>query len=71
MIVTLPMQTCEGQLRAADPDECGEGTNNPECEAVCDGEIRVDEQERFGVIGEAGESFRLYLGAGVATNGFN
>lgn len=71
MIVTLPFQTCDGQLRAADPEECGEGTNNPECEDVCEGEIVVNEQERFGVIGEAGESFRLYLGAGIATNGFN
>jgi len=27
--------------------------------------------EAFGVIGEAGESFRLYLGGGIVTNGLN
>ena len=29
------------------------------------------DRERFGVIGETGDSFRLYLGAGLATNGIN
>jgi hypothetical protein len=38
---------------------------------VCDGGITVQTRETFGVIGEAGESFRLYLGAGVVTNGIN
>lgn len=71
MIVTLPTQRCEGTLRAPDPAECGEGTNNPECADVCDGPISVREEERFGVIGETGETFRLFLGGGVVTNGFN
>lgn len=71
MIVTLPTQRCDGTLRAPDDDECGEGTLNPDCESVCDGDIRVSQTERFGVIGEEGESFRLYLGAGIATNGIN
>jgi hypothetical protein len=71
MIVTLPTQSCDGTLREPDDDECGEGTLNPDCESVCDGEIRVSRTERFGVIGEAGNSFRLYLGAGIATNGLN
>ena len=71
MIVTLPTQSCEGELVEPAPSECGPGTLNEDCEAVCDGPIRVDEVERFGVIGEAGETFRLYLGAGIATNGIN
>lgn len=71
MIVTLPTQTCAGQVVAANPAECGADTPNPDCDDVCDGEISVTEQERFGVIGETGESFRLFLGAGIASNGFN
>lgn len=71
MIFTLPTQECDGTLRAPDEDECGDGTLNPDCESVCDGDIAVRETERFGVIGEEGETFRLYLGAGIATNGFN
>ncbi len=71
MIVNLPKQHCVGTTRKADPSECGSGTNNPDCEDVCDGEIAVTEQEAFGVIGESGDSFRLYLGGGVATNGVN
>jgi hypothetical protein len=71
MIVTLPTQQCDGQLVEPLAGECGADTNNPDCEMVCDGTISVVESERFGVIGETGDSFRLYLGAGVATNGFN
>jgi hypothetical protein len=71
MIVTLPTQSCNGTLRAPAPAECGEGSLNPDCNSVCDGEVVVREEERFGVIGESGDSFRLYLGAGVATNGIN
>ena len=71
MIVTLPTQTCAGNLVDADPALCGEGTNNENCEQVCDGDIVVDEVEKFGVIGETGDSFRLYLGGGVVTNGIN
>lgn len=71
MIVTLPMQTCSTPLRAPAEGECGPDTLNPDCESVCDGEVSVVERETFGVIGEDGSSFRLYLGAGIATNGFN
>jgi len=71
MIVTLPRQECSGSLVVPDASECGEGTLNPDCDEVCDGEVTVRERETFGVIGEAGESFRLYLGAGIATNGIN
>ena len=71
MIVTLPMQTCSTPLRAPAEGECGPDTLNPDCDSVCDGEVSVVERETFGVIGEDGSSFRLYLGAGIATNGFN
>jgi hypothetical protein len=71
MIVTLPRQECQGSLVAADPDECGAGTDNPDCDAICTGDIVVRDREVFGVIGEAGDSFRLYLGGGIATNGIN
>lgn len=71
MIVTLPMQTCSGTLSAPAPGSCGGGTQNPDCDDVCNGDIVTRNEERFGVIGESGETFRLYLGAGIATNGFN
>jgi hypothetical protein len=71
MIVNLPMQSCSGAEVAADPDTCGEGTDNPACDPICMGEIVVRNREVFGVIGEAGQSFRLYLGGGIATNGLN
>lgn len=71
MIVTLPTQSCSGQLVEPADSECGAGTLNEECDMVCDGTITVNEVERFGVIGETGETFRLFLGAGVATNGIN
>ncbi len=71
MIVTLPEQRCLGTLVVPEGDACGADTLNPDCEPVCDGEIRVSNQERFGVIGETGESFRIFLGAGIATNGVN
>ena len=71
MIVTLPTQSCAGALVDPEPGSCGAGTDNPDCDQVCDGEIAVTERETFGVIGETGETFRLYLGAGIATNGIN
>lgn len=71
MIVTLPTQRCQGELVQPAASECGPGTSNEDCEDVCIGEIVVDEVERFGVIGESGDTFRLYLGAGIATNGIN
>jgi hypothetical protein len=71
MIVTLPTQQCSGQMVAPDASACGAGTDNPDCDSVCDGDVTVRDEERFGVIGENGSSFRLYLGAGLATNGIN
>tara|TARA_R110002096_G_scaffold171490_6_gene344551 strand:+ start:10064 stop:10903 length:840 start_codon:yes stop_codon:yes gene_type:complete len=71
MIATLPQQSCSGELVTPSADDCGEGSYNPDCALVCDGAVTVDERETFGVIGESGESFRLYLGAGIATNGVN
>jgi hypothetical protein len=71
MIVELPTQSCAGELHAPDAAQCGAATSNPDCDLVCEGEVAVDTTERFGVIGESGDSFRLYLGAGVASNGFN
>ncbi len=71
MIVTLPEQRCVGTLRTPAPGSCGAGTDNPDCDQLCDGDIAVSASERFGVIGESGQTFRLYLGAGIATNGIN
>ena len=71
MIVTLPTQSCSGALVKPAAGQCGPGTLNPSCEMVCSGEVVTRNHERFGVIGESGDSFRLYLGAGVATNGIN
>lgn len=71
MIVTLPFHECTGAVVAPSAAECGTGTENPDCEDVCTGDIVVREREAFGVIGEAGNTFRLYLGGGIATNGIN
>lgn len=71
MIVTIPQQKCSGQMVEPAPEACGAGTINPDCDKVCDGEVTVRESEAFGVIGEAGKSFRLYLGGGIASNGYN
>ena len=71
MIVNLPSQTCMGELAKPGPGTCGTGTNNPNCDLVCNGGVTVQTRETFGVIGESGESFRLYLGAGIVTNGLN
>lgn len=69
--VTLPGQECMGDLVAADPETCGEDTDNPDCNDICDGEILVGERDVFGVIDEPGEKFDILLGAGVASNGIN
>lgn len=71
MIVTVAEQRCSQPLLPAQPDSCGEGTINPNCQDVCEGEILVSEQERFGVIGEDGANYRFYLGAGIGSNGAN
>ncbi|MGE0402481.1 MAG: hypothetical protein AB7T06_37615, partial [Kofleriaceae bacterium] len=71
MIVNLPQQTCEGDLEQPEPGSCGAGTSNPNCDLVCGGDITVRTAQAFGVIGETGDTFRLYLGAGIVTNGIN
>lgn len=69
--VTLPGQECMGELSTPDPATCGEGTDNPDCNDICDGEILVGERDVFGVIDEAGETFDILLGAGATSNGIN
>jgi hypothetical protein len=71
MIVNLPQASCMGELTKPTAGQCGAGTSNPNCDLVCDGGVTVQTAEHFGVIGETGESFRLYLGGGIVTNGFN
>jgi hypothetical protein len=71
MIVNLPAAKCSSELTQPAPGTCGAGTSNPNCDLVCGGDVTIRTTESFGVIGEAGESFRLYLGAGVVTNGIN
>jgi hypothetical protein len=67
----VPKQSCSGQLVAADPSTCGDGTENPECAPVCSGEVITTTQEAFGTIDQAGESFWVGLGASIASNGIN
>ncbi len=71
MWVRIPEQVCMGETVPAQETECGEGTLNPDCAEVCDGEITTVLHDRFGVIDEPGERFDLLLGAGLATNGIN
>ena len=71
MVVDLPTATCDMPLAQPAPGSCGTGTNNPNCDLVCDGDVTVKTNEADGVIGEAGDTFRLYLGGGVVTNGLN
>jgi hypothetical protein len=71
MVVTLPQQQCMGSLTKPTPGTCGAGTANPNCDLVCNGDVQIASKETFGVIGETGETFRLYLGGGIATNGIN
>ncbi len=71
MIVNLPSAECDGSLEKPEPADCGAGTSNPNCDLVCEGDVTVATRETFGVIGEAGNSFRLFLGAGIVTNGIN
>jgi hypothetical protein len=67
----LPAQECDGELREPAPSECGKGTDNPDCDDVCDGEMTTVERPVLGSISEDGEAFDVLLGAGVATNGIN
>ncbi len=71
MTMTLPTSTCVGTQVAAMPSQCGTGTDNPNCDPICNGTVVVQNTQRFGVIGADGSSFRLYLGGGIVTNGVN
>jgi hypothetical protein len=71
MVVDLPSAQCSGTLMQPEIGTCGTGTNNPNCDLVCGGDVTIKTAEAAGVIGEAGDSFRLYLGAGIVTNGIN
>ncbi len=71
MWVRIPQQQCSQSLVTPDPSMCGEGTNNPNCDPVCMGEVVTEIADAFGVIDNAGESFDLFLGATGATNGVN
>ncbi len=64
-------QVCDGDEVEPAPEECGEGTDNPDCELVCDGDVVTEEVAAFGLISEAGDEFAMLLGGGVATNGVN
>ena len=70
-IATLPVQRCDGALVTPAAADCGAGTHNPDCAKVCDGTIVVEDQERLGSIGDDGTTFRIWLGAGAASNGVN
>jgi len=69
--MTVPQQTCDGEIVPAEPAECGADTANPDCDDVCDGEMIADDAEAFGVIAEDGSEMAVLLGAGAATNGVN
>ena len=71
MVVDLPTAQCDGALTQPEPGTCGSGTSNPNCDLICGGDVTLHTNPAFGVIGEAGESFRLYLGGGIVTNGIN
>jgi hypothetical protein len=71
MIVNLPQASCMGTMTKPAVGTCGAGTSNPNCDLVCDGGVTVKTQETFGVIGESGDTFRLYLGGGIVSNGIN
>ena len=71
MVVNLPSARCDEPLAQPAPGTCGAGTTNPNCDLVCGGDVTVRTAQAFGVIGEGGESFRLFLGGGIVTNGIN
>jgi hypothetical protein len=70
-VVDIPQQTCSGTTSKPPANTCGAGTTNPDCTPVCDGTVDVKETQAFGVIGETGDSFRLFLGGGIVSNGLN
>ena len=71
MVVNLPAAQCDEPLAQPAPGTCGAGTSNPSCDLVCGGDITVRTSQAFGVIGETGDTFRLFLGGGIVTNGLN
>ena len=71
MVVNLPSAQCDKPLTQPAPGTCGAGTSNPNCDLICGGDVSVRTQQAFGVIGESGDSFRLFLGGGIVTNGIN
>jgi len=71
MVVNLPSAKCDAPLTQPAPGTCGAGTTNPNCDLICGGDVSVRTSQAFGVIGEAGETFRLFLGGGIVTNGLN
>jgi len=64
-------QVCDSEPVAPAAEECGEGTDNPDCEAVCTTEMVTEDVSAFGLISEDGSEFAMLLGAGVASNGVN
>jgi len=71
MVVNLPTAQCSSTLTQPAPGTCGAGTSNPNCDLICGSDITLHTNPAFGVIGESGDTFRLYLGGGVVTNGIN
>jgi hypothetical protein len=71
MVVNLPSAQCDRTLTQPTPGTCGAGTSNPNCDLICGGNVTLHTTPAFGVIGESGNTFRLYLGGGVVTNGIN
>ncbi len=71
IFLRVPKTECDGMLVDPEPDACGEDTPNPDCEQVCDGDVTTVQREAFGTIDEAGRSFDLLVGGGIATNGVN
>ena len=69
--MSVPRQECDAELVPADPAECGEDTNNPDCADVCEGEMVTVQDEAFGLINEEGTEMAVLLGASGATNGVN
>jgi len=68
---SVATQGCEGSMVAPEPSECGQGTVNPNCEDLCDGQLVASQRRANGEISEEGDALSLLLGAGIATNGLN
>ncbi len=70
-LVQIPQQSCDGERVPADPSECGEGTDNPDCESVCIGTLVTVRRGAFGTINNEEDGFDILLSGGIATNGVN